>query len=341
MTTQILNKPIDTFRYTLSDVNNIIFEGFNYQVSTQTIEIISSIAKQVGSPDYVKTPVFQKQEHLLKNESKDFINKDKSINLNNKKRKGNKNMEIINDDDWNTIRNFQSTKIDSKTGLDGDIDLIRVYINKITEKNYLDMRNKIIDIIEKLEHSNVELNKISCNIFDIASSNRYYSKIYADLYSDLSNKFDFIKLAYQDNLSRFTDLFNNIEYVDANENYDRFCEINKINEKRKSLASFYLNMMLNGIISRTQIMTITRNLLYNIYKFISLENKKNEVDELTENVAILYKKELYENEQSNDYEKIDGYTINEIIINISKSKVKDYKSLTNKSLFKFMDLIDM
>lgn len=340
MTTQIMSKPINTLRYTLVDVNNIIFEGFNYQVSNETIEIISNIAKQVGSPDYVKTPVFQKQEHSLKNESKDINNKDKILNVNRKK-KGNKNMEVINDEDWNAIRNFQSTKIESKSGLDGDIDLIRVYINKITEKNYLDMRNKIIDIIEKLEQSNVELNKISCNIFDIASSNRYYSKIYADLYSDLSNKFDFIKLAYQDNLSRFTDLFNNIEYVDANENYDKFCEINKTNEKRKSLASFYLNMMLNGIISKSQIMTITRNLLYNIYKFISIENKKNEVDELTENIAILYNKELYENDKGNDYEKIDGYTIKEIIVNISKSKVKDYKSLTNKSLFKFMDLIDM
>ena len=31
----------------------------------------------------------------------------------------------------------------------------------------------------------------------------------------------------------------------------------------------------------------------------------------------------------------------EIIEKIANSKVKDYKSLTNKSLFKFMDLIEM
>jgi hypothetical protein len=40
-------------------------------------------------------------------------------------------------------------------------------------------------------------------------------------------------------------------------------------------------------------------------------------------------------------EQIDGLTINEVIEKIAKSKVKDYKSLTNKALFKFMDLIDM
>ena len=143
---------------------------------------------------------------------------------------------------------------------------------------------------------------------------------------------------HQDNLTRFTDLFNNIEYVEPNENYDKFCEINKINEKRKSLASFYLNLMLNGIISKSQIITITRNLLDNVYKFISIDNKKNQVDELTETISILYQKKLYE---GNDYEKIDGYSINEIIEKIAKSNVKDYKSLTNKTLFKFMDLIDM
>jgi hypothetical protein len=330
----------NSLKYTLNDINNIIFQGFDYKISNETLEIISLLAMQVGSPDYVKTPIFQKRENLLKNE----VSKEVDVNVNVKetnvkKRRGNKPIEVVNDEDWNSIR----SSFQPKTGLDSDIDLIRVYINKITEKNYIDMRNKITDIVERLESSNstTDLTNISVNIFDIASSNRYYSKIYADLYSDLSCKFNFIKLAYQDNLTRFTELFNNIEYVEPSENYDRFCEINKINEKRKSLASFYLNLMLNGIISKLQIMTITRNLLNNVYNFISMDNKKNEADELTETIAILYKKELYEDDEGCDYEQIDGYTINEIIEKIAKSKVKDYKSLTNKALFKFMDLIDM
>ena len=337
MATKSLNNTSNALRYTLNDINNIIFQGFDYKIPNETLEIISVLAMQVGSPDYVKTPIFKKREIPLTREATNNIKEN-----NVKKRKGNKAIEIVNDGDWNSIKSFQPTKIEAKTGSDSDMDLIRVYINKITEKNYIDMCNKIIDIVEKLKTSNstTELNKISANIFDIASSNRYYSKIYAELYSELSSKFNFMKLAYEENLTRFTDLFNNIEYVDPNENYDRFCEINKINEKRKSLASFYLNLMLNGIISKTQIIKITRNLLDNIYKFISIDNKKNEVDELTETIAILYQKNLYENDEEK-YEKIDGCSINEIVEKIAKSKVKDYKSLTNKSLFKFMDLIDM
>jgi hypothetical protein len=96
-----------------------------------------------------------------------------------------------------------------------------------------------------------------------------------------------------------------------------------------------------GVISKDEIMNITRNLLAKVYEFISVENKKNEVEELTETVALLYKKELYKEDEGDAYEQIEGYTISEIIERIANSKIKDYKSLTNKALFKFMDLIDM
>ena len=82
-------------------------------------------------------------------------------------------------------------------------------------------------------------------------------------------------------------------------------------------------------------------ILNQLYNYISEENKKNEVDELAENVFLLYKKDLYINNSECNYEKIDGHTVIEIIEKVSHSKVKDYKSLTNKTIFKFMDIIEM
>jgi hypothetical protein len=327
-----------TLRYSLEQFENIIFNGFDYQIPDETMEIISNLAMQVGSPNYDKTPIFKKRENPMKVEPIiAAVQKDGG-----KKRRG-KATEILNDNDWESIRTFQTTKIEAKSGIEGDFDSVRLFINKMTDKNYIDMRNKIIEVIDKivLENTETDLSIIGTNIFEVASSNRYYSKIYADLYTDLSNKYEFIREKYQENLKQFIGLFTNIEYVDPNENYDRFCEINKINEKRKSLATFYINLMNNGIITQTEIMQITRNLLADVYNFISVENKKNEVEELTETIALLYKKELYEDDDGDDYEQIDGYTIGEIIEKIANSKIKDYKSLTNKALFKFMDLIDM
>jgi hypothetical protein len=252
--------------------------------------------------------------------------------------------EIINDDDWEAIRTFQPTKLEEKIGIDSHIDTVRAYLNKLTDKNYIDMSNKIFDVIDKLHEDGIrpeELARFSSTIFDIASTNRFFSKNYADLYSDLATKYNIMKTTYETNLVKFTELFSNIEYVDPQVNYDKFCEINKINEKRKALACFYLNLMINGIIPNKTIMQITRNLLAQIYEFISQDDKKNQVDELAEIVSILYKRDLYEYDQGDEYDKIDGHKISEVVEIIARSKVKDYKSLTSKSLFKFMDLIDM
>jgi hypothetical protein len=329
-----------TMRYTLDNFNTILFNGFDYKLPDETLEIISNLALQVGSPDYVKTPVFQKRENPMKTEP--TVKESTATGF--KKGKRGKAVEVINDADWDAIRTFQTTKIEEKVGIDAQIDIVRTYLNKLTDKNYIDMRNKILEIIDKLSEDSItpdDMSRFSSTIFDIASTNRFYSKMYAELYSELSSRYEIMKLTFEKNLEKFTGLFNNIEYIDPKVNYDKFCEINKTNEKRKALANFYLNLMNNGIISKQQIMQITRNLLSQIYLFISIDDKKNEVDELTETVAILYKKELYDDDDGDDYEQIEGFTISEIVEKIANSKVKDYKSLTNKSLFKFMDLIDM
>ncbi len=332
-------------RYTLDNIITILFNGFDYKLPEETLNKISEIALQVGSPDYVKTPVFQKRENPMKVEP---TIKENFTSAPKRNRKGKAN-EVTNDEDWNNIRATTQAAAanaasEEKTAFDLEIENIRLQLNKLTDKNYTDILNKIYDSINKLIENNTsseEMSKLSTIIFELATNNRFYSKIYADLYSELITKYEEIKNTFEKNFNSFTELFANIEYVDANVNYDKFCENNKKNEKRRSLAAFYVNLMINGVVSKVQLMNITRDLLAQIYEFISIENKKNEVDELTEIIAILYKKEIYEDDEGDDYEQINGYTINEIIERIASSKVKDYKSLTNKSLFKFMDLIEM
>jgi hypothetical protein len=330
--------------YTLERINEILYQGFEYKLPDETLAIISQISSEVGSPDYIKTPVFQKRENPMKVEPNTYVKESSSASGGGHKKRRGKANEIVNDEDWEQLRTFQTTKIEEKSGINTQIDNIRVNLNKMSDKNYSDMRDKIIAIIDNLIVDNItaeDMARVSSIIFDIASTNRFYSKMYADLYSELAVKYEALKNTFENNFKKFVDLFNIIEYVDPKVNYDKFCEINKSNEKRKALASFYLNLMNNGNIYKSQIMLITRNLLEQLYRYISLEDKKNEVDELIETIAILYQKDIYYYDDGEYYEQIDGLTINEVIEKIAKSKVKDYKSLTNKALFKFMDLIDM
>jgi len=325
-------------RYSIQDFNTITFNGFNFVLPEETIKIISELSLQVGSPSYVKTPVFQKRENPLKQTPQSILN-----DSNYKKKKGNKNSEILNDDDWETLRTFQPTKIEQRTGLDVHVDIIRLQLNKMTDKNYIDARNKIVEVIDQIIVENIdnaEFIRVSTIIFEIASNNRFFSKMYADLYSDLIDKYQPMRSVFENSFNKFLELFITIEYINPEENYDKFCKINKDNEKRKALSVFFINLMINGIINKTQIINLLHNLLSQIYGFISIENKKNEVDELTENVALLYKKDLIDYDNQTEY-LIEGFTISEIINKLAHSKVKTFSSLTNKSIFKFMDMIEM
>jgi len=333
-----------TQKYTLKDFNDIIFNGFNIDISPDVISIISKLAQEVGSPDYVKTPVFKKKENPMKAEPV-------------KDAGGYKKKRGPRDVDFDNMRSFQTTRLEEKVGLDAQIDVIRSYLNKMTDKNYIDIRNKVIDVIDSIllvgangkdtdndsvnesskESSNEDIARVSVIIFEIASTNRFFSKMYAELYSDLIVKYDMMRHVFEESLSKFMDLFDLIEYVESTVDYDRFCKNNKDNEKRKALSAFFVNLMINNIIGKEKIIEITIKLLDQLNRFISQDNKKNEVDELTENIALLYNKTLYSASDA----LIDGMTIRQLIEKIANSKIKDYKSLTNKSVFKFMDLIDM
>jgi hypothetical protein len=320
-------------RYSIEEFNAITFNGFNLSLPEKTIKIISELSLQVGSPGYVKTPVFQKRENPLKQTTQPIIDK---------RRKG-KNVEI-NDEDWATIRNFQTTKFATKEGIIVQIDVIRSHLNKMSDKNYIDSRNKIVEEIDKIisEHSEIsDLNQVSLIIFEIASTNRFFSKIYADLYSDLFLKYEFMRSVFENSFNTFLLLFNTIEYVVPEEDYDKFCKINKDNEKRKSLSVFFVNLMINGIIDKVKIVYLLKTLLLQLSEFSIIPNKRNEVDELIENVALLYKKELFECDSKDENLLIDGMTITGFITKIAKSKVQKDMSLSNKTIFKCMDLVGM
>ena len=162
-----------TMRYTLEDINKILFDGFDFNLPEETLENISQLSLQVGSPDYVRTPVFKKRENPMKVEPVA-----KEIASFAKKGKRGKATEIINDDEWDVVRTFQATKIEEKVGIDFQIDIIRTFLNKMSDKNYIDMRNRIIENIDKLIEENItseDMLRISSAIFDIASTNRFYS----------------------------------------------------------------------------------------------------------------------------------------------------------------------
>lgn len=330
-----------TKRYSLEQFSTISFNGFDFVIPKETHDIINYLTNEVGCPSYIKTPVFQK-----KNGPETNVSEMQKGNLSSKgKRKGNKPLEISNEE-WESIRNFQATKLEEKTGLDSDIDQIRLHLNKITDKTFNDMKDKLIVIINNLCESGLDENsmdKISKTIYDISSSNKFYSKIYADVYAELMEKYGWLRKLFDQKLAGFIGCFDNIVYCDPDKDYNKFCDMNKMNEQRKATTQFYMNLYINGFIPASTMTVYLQTLLEKVRIMIDENDKKNEVDEYTENIAIMFDKTMIENaEEDMDCEYcVGGMSISEFITKLAKSKTKDYKSLSNKSIFKYMDLVDM
>lgn len=330
-------------RYTLEQFNTISFNGFEFTIPTETHDMINYLTNEVGCPSYVKTPVFHKKTDT----SSGVSSSGSEMNKNNSakgKRKG-KNMEISNDE-WESIRNFQATKLEEKTGLDSDIDQIRLHLNKITDKTVTDMKEKLIVIINNVYTSGLDyesMKKISKTIYDISSSNKFYSKIYADVYAELANKYDWLRQLFDAKLKSFIDEFSNIEFCDPDKDYNKFCDMNKMNEQRKATTQFYMNLHRNGFIPAHIMTQYLQILLERVHVMIDQNDKKNEVDELTENIAIMFDKTMIGNaeDETDEEYNVGDISINEFITKMAKSKTKDYKSLSNKAIFKYMDLVDL
>jgi hypothetical protein len=335
-TMQNSNNNYNSQVYNLQQYAEISFNGFEFTIPPETMELITKLSSQVGSPTYIKTPIF----HTRVANPASFGQNGTGLN-NRKKNSNNKSIEVT-DEDWESLRTFHATKIEKKEGIDGLFDKIRYQLNKITDKNYTEFRNNIIVLLDTLieEDASIEdMTKIGNALFDIASNNRFYSKLYADLYAELINKYSIMSEVFQKSYTSFMELFDKVECGDADKNYDEFCRINKVNECRRALSLFFVNLSNNGILTKAQLINTLHILLTQLHTLIQVPNMQNEVNELSEIVGIIYSKALMTT-NDNESSLIDGITITETINKIATSKPKVYPSLSSKAKFKFMDIMD-
>jgi hypothetical protein len=321
-------------QYNIADYEDITNAGFICNLSQETLDIISKLSEEVGAPTYIKTPIFLKKEG--KQISGGTVN---GANTNYKRVKSKPNE--ITDDDWETIRAFQTTQKHISEGIEKNMDNIRGFLNKITDSNEesltKDIKNEIIQLIQH-ETSEENMMKIGYSIFNIASSNSFYSALYARLFKSLMNDYTIFKNIFDENFKEFMSLFNSIEFVDPKKNYDKFCEYTKTNDKRRSMSLFIINLMIYDVIDKSDIIDIIKQLQKLISTYICKVDKTNEVEELTENVFILItKSKKYLN--TKDYEDLWESIVKEIeFITLLKPKMKEYPSITNKTIFKHMDI---
>jgi hypothetical protein len=306
--------------YRRADYDRIRSEGFTFVLPADTIATIKRIATNVGAPEYIRTPYFEKQQRSTKLRLPAIE---------------------INDTDWDTLRMFKATQIEKKKGVELSIDKIRKHLNKLTSKTYDNLKTQITDEIDTIIQATQgndelasELNKIGDVVFEIASGNSFYSSMYATLFNMLMSKYEFMKTILVDKLTTIHCLFKDFEYCDPNKDYDKFCKNNKTNEKRRALAQFYVNLMLQNIIPVEKIADVLGELQTDLVGYIKKENNANIVEEISELIYIFINHGMVKLKTLPDEWNIIIERINRICI----MKAKSEPSISNKTIFKHMDI---
>jgi len=307
--------------YDLNDVRNIMDNGFSYILSPEIIKHIQKIEHDLG---IVHNPVKINESSSSRSYSRPITTTTNNYRNTNRKE----------DLSWENVRNFKTTKIDKKEGLEKKMNDVRICINKMSAKNYDLQRDAILAFILEInqEEEEGELEKIANAIFDIASTNKFYSEMYAKLYKELIHLYPVFQKVMDVFLQKYMDSLNEINYADPNVDYDLFCIYTKQSDKRKATAQFLVHMMREKILSQEYILSIIQDLIVKVRENMDTENKINEVEEITELVNIFVSQSLGEIIPNESWSTIREF---------AKYKLKDKKSLSSRIIFKYTDLVTL
>ena len=121
----------------------------------------------------------------------------------------------------------------------------------------------------------------------------------------------------------------NIVDVNANDNYDAFCEFTTVNNNRKNITNLLCEVAKTGEYASLQVSNInkmTTDLLASVLESVESAEKQKEVEEITENIVIIFSHfgKEFKNEFKSSFEQL--------------SSLKK-PGLTSRTKFKYMDLI--
>tara|TARA_Y100000816_G_scaffold158493_1_gene113179 strand:+ start:69 stop:944 length:876 start_codon:yes stop_codon:yes gene_type:complete len=240
-------------------------------------------------------------------------------------------------DNWEKLRqpvDFKATVLKEKIGVDKQLSMIKSSLNKLCFQNYESEKTKIVDLLEeiyKTEQRGEEVLKIFINL---ACTNIMYAKFYVKLLHELFNKYsdlneEFIKY---DVIDKYKKSLLTIEYIDSEKDFNSYCLNNKNNDKRKGLCNFIVELVIQQIYDEDNIYDLFKYL----FEILDMNKESKELiyinDELIDNVYVLVNSS-YDTIVKQSYYK----NIQKVIV---EWKSKRFDGISNRSVFKFMDIHD-
>lgn len=404
-------------QYDVQFFNKVSYNGFNYTLPEYSMFLINKISEQVGSPTYIKTPVFKKRQHQHNphyhihretNQDGNMMNSTHTQSHFNpslqstyvKKTQTNSDAWDVGDNDnttqkrtfkhpkayqqkyrqdkykhrnaqmkqhegevknsfngsvstlstknedtevWDKVCNFDVLKKHrNEDGIQQDLNRIRICLNKITNETYDNMKfeinHKLYTMVGDNNATEVDLEEIGKAIFEIGSQNGFYSKLYARLFRELMEGYDVMKKVFEINYTKFSSMFDNIQFVDAEKDYQGYCENNEKNLKRRAVAGFMANLVNEEVIEVKNIVEVLKKYIREFMEYVEQEGNEPVCEEIIELLFVI--SQNCGKKMCDDYREFEDEVF-EPLKKITNMDVKKYPSFTNKSLFKTMDLVEL
>lgn len=227
------------------------------------------------------------------------------------------------------------------TGFDSQLLLIRTYLNKTTDKTKNDMYVKITNILSQIIHPDMvpeNMVRLSDAIYEISSANKFYSKLFADMYVDLVKEYPALTAVLNERMQRLINqtMFDAIAINTDATSYEQSCKNNKNNDMLKAETTF-LGHVLTITGKHNDVTCVLIELAIQIDASKMDAAAKNRNHELVEYVYILFK--LL---KAVCMDKVSPNTqIHNRVLALSKCKAKECPGLASKLIFKCMEMVEM
>lgn len=227
------------------------------------------------------------------------------------------------------------TESKSLIGNETIVDRIRSNLNKLTPKNYNEMKSGIVDEIKEAIKDDQFENEVYNVILSVLTTNDFYTDIYVNIYVLIEKECDKLHSKFIEYFDKYVESFNDINQINSTEDYGEFCKQKKKNHKRICFTKFIIKLIDSHKYSLNyeHLMYIMSEVFFNKIE----NNKLDDLDELMLNVVLLYSskqcKEIFLNKKL-----CNNLSLMDILHKITNN---EYKNIHQKTIFRVMDLLEI
>lgn len=337
--------------YTMNDYQDMLFNGIFDTLNSDIEDSIKRLSIDVDK--YVKSLSYIQE----KNKKKFRSNNNNKNNRTNTYVRNNtihttKDTNIINvysEDKWNTKIVFNSKPMSQSNGIEKPYNELKLAFNKLTQQNYDTIMNTIINLIEGLIDNDSSDNEevedtegIYERIFSIyltivgkANNNEVYIKCL----KELVNKYPTFVMLVDNFINDYYSSYDEISTIDPVTDYEEYCKMTQLNEKRKNLSRFIVGLYINKMIKEEDTVELLNWALRKVFHGVNNSVNESLIMELSDNINLIILCLLDDSsfiDDSNDKWR----EIKEMLRTFSTLKAKDTKSISSRSIFKFMDVVE-